>query len=128
MPYDQADGAAAGRGRRRTITVVLAAGGLVLALAVTLVTQSPWAGASTLGLTGLAALAATATGRAKARRDQAAFIADFGGSMDRVRAVLDVVAVRRIRDEKGELHAVRDVRRTVPQLSLERAVEVVRTL
>ena len=62
----------------------------------------------------------------KARRRQA-FVARYG-SLDGLKRELDTSALRGIRDEHGEIHAVRELRRRVPELPLDQAVALVRQL
>lgn len=50
------------------------------------------------------------------------------GSIDALRAVVDEPGLRRIRDEKGPAHAVREVKRRLPRLPLDVAVTLVNAL
>lgn len=112
----------------RTMTVVLVGVTVLVLVSVGVALQNVWVPLASAVVVGLATLLALVSRQADVRRRQAAFVADFGGSLDAVKAVIDVEHVREVRDEQGELKAVREVRRTVPQLSLERSVEVVRSL
>lgn len=62
--------------------------------------------------------------RAKARRE-AAFLARFE-SVERIRQTHDLSGFHRIRDEVGEVEAVRAVRKEFPGISLVDAVALVR--
>jgi hypothetical protein len=75
-------------------------------------------------VTAIAAGSRTSDVRAK----QASFIEAFGGSLDAVRHVLDLDHLRAVRESQGELHAVREVTKQVPQLTLAQAVDLVRAL
>ncbi|MEU2250118.1 hypothetical protein [Streptomyces sp. NPDC019224] len=77
---------------------------------------------------------ATAEVRASARKqnahraEQRAWYAENFGSLDALRQAVDAPALRRIRDEKGAVHAVREVKRTHPRLPLDVAVSLVKGL
>lgn len=128
-PVNSANAAARPGGRVLLVGLVVA---LVLGLAagvgVTVASGEPAVGLATAVLIVVPVLDAAAWDRSDRRKQQEAFVRDFGGSLDRVRDVLDLDHLRRMRAEQGELHAVREVRRTVPQLSLGNALEIVRTL
>lgn len=64
----------------------------------------------------------------RAARRRKRFVADFGGSLDAVRAKLDLVHLRLVRDQEGEASALREVFRQVPRLNLDHAMVIVRTL
>ncbi len=64
----------------------------------------------------------------RAIRRRKRFVADFGGSLDAVRANLDLVRLRAVRDQEGEASALREVFRQVPGLSVAPAMVIVRTL
>jgi len=125
-----ADGAQArAEASRRRIAVGVVAGALVLVLLATgVATRNVWVPVAMAAIVAASTAIALASRRSDAVRKQAAFVADFGGSLDAVRAALDVLRIRAIRAESGELQAVRAVRRQVPQLTLAQAVEVVRSL
>jgi len=61
------------------------------------------------------------TRRKRRRRAQPA-------SLDDARRQIDTVALRVMKDQKGEVRAVKEVRRQVPGLSLADAVQLVRSL
>lgn len=65
--------------------------------------------------------------RAQKARRRRAFDTTYG-SLDRVSAQIDRGALRVIRETRGEINAVRELRRQVPELSLGQAVELVRGL
>lgn len=122
----------AGRGpgtgsRRRTAWV---AGGvaLVLIALVGIATDNVWASVVLAGIALVSLLIAQSITRSQRRSRQAAFAAGYGGSLDAVRATIDLDRLRALRVEKGELHAVTEVRRQHPELTLEQAVEIVRGL
>jgi len=114
---------------RRRIAVGVVAGGLALVLLATgVATRTLWVPVGMAAIVAASTVIALASRRSDAVRKQAAFVADFDGSLDAVRAALDVFRIRAIRAESGELQAVRAVRQQVPQLTLAQAVEVVRSL
>ena len=76
----------------------------------------------------LIALAMWSVGYAADKRRERQFEADFGGSLDTVRASLDQPRLRTLRDTEGEVEAVRELRRETPQVSLLQAVELIRSL
>ncbi|WP_182111839.1 MULTISPECIES: hypothetical protein [unclassified Actinotalea] len=86
-------------------------------------------GAGTALFTGVVVVAAVGfvAERADERR-RAAWFAARHGSVAAVAAGLDVDAVRRCRDQQGEVSAVVAVRRQQPDLTLLQAVELVRSL
>lgn len=51
------------------------------------------------------------------------FTAEFG-SAERIRATHDLARFRRIGEEAGRVHAVREIRRAIPGISLTEAVEL----
>ena len=66
--------------------------------------------------------------RATRQRRRRAYEEKYGASWEQVRAGVDVHAVRRMRDEKGDVQAVRMVRREVPEVPLKDAVRLVQSL
>ncbi|WP_066582429.1 hypothetical protein [Cellulomonas timonensis] len=103
----------------------------LLVIASTLVTQAI-RGAWLFVIVGTAvcaiALAMWSVGSSADRRRERQFEADFGGSLDAVRASLDQARLRTLRDTEGEVQAVRELRREAPQVSLLQAVELIRSL
>lgn len=133
-PLDPSASAAGARRRGRLAwAVVLGVGvvalvGVGVVLLATGVREGAWAA---LGLAVVlllaAAVAAASTAQDRRRRREQLGVA-FGGSLDAARASLDQDALRTLRDTQGELVAVREVRRRLPMLSLQQAVDVVRSL
>lgn len=62
------------------------------------------------------------------RRQERAYEDKFGSSLDQVRSSIDVQAVRRVRDEKGDVPAIRVLRRQAPEVPLKEAVKLVQGL
>ncbi|MGW1183096.1 hypothetical protein ACWD7Y_17440 [Streptomyces drozdowiczii] len=62
------------------------------------------------------------------RAEQRAWYAENFGSLEALREAVDASALRRIRDEKGAAHAVREVKREHPRLPLDVAVSLVKAL
>lgn len=67
----------------------------------------------------------TPGGRRAEQRDW--YAANFG-TIDALRQAVDEPGLRRIRDEKGAAHAVREVKRQHPKLPLDVAVTLVKAL
>ncbi|MDM8085618.1 hypothetical protein QUV83_12655 [Cellulomonas cellasea] len=103
----------------------------LLVIASTLVTQAirgMWPFVIVGTAVCLIALAMWSVGYAADKRRERQFEADFGGSLDAVRASLDQPRLRTLRDTEGEVEAVRELRRETPQVSLLQAVELIRSL
>jgi len=80
---------------------------------------------------GLALLVAALAALSNWQRDRTRalrFNRELGGSLDRARSTLDVERIRRLRDDDGEAVALRELRRQLPQLSLDQLVELLRSL
>ncbi|MCC2309714.1 hypothetical protein [Cellulomonas chengniuliangii] len=90
--------------------------------------RGEWLFVTVAGAALLAALGMWWVGRSADIRRQRQFEADFGGSLDAVRASLDAERLRGVRDTHGEVEAVRRLREGTPQVSLLQAVELVRSL
>lgn len=52
----------------------------------------------------------------------------YGASLERVRASVDTRALLRMREERGDVHAARLLRRQAPQVPLKEAVKLIRSL
>ena len=122
------DLAAAAR-RRLTRGVLLALGAVVAVVLLWAFITEGWVLALALAAVPLlgAAIALDSTRRDRLRRRRA-LTSTFGGSVDAAAASLDKDAIRTLRDTRGELHAVREVRRLLPMLSLEQVAQIVRSL
>lgn len=70
----------------------------------------------------------TAETRAVRQRQYRAYEEKYGASLEQVRTRVDTHAVRRMRDEKGDVHAVRMLRRQAPEVPLKDAVKLVQDL
>jgi hypothetical protein len=100
------------------VSLVLSGSAIVLVLA------GQWLPASALLLVAVA-VSVVGGRRAKARRE-ADFRARFH-SVERIRQTHDLSGFHRIRDDSGEVAAVRAVRKEFPGISLTDAVALVRT-
>ncbi|WP_182113508.1 MULTISPECIES: hypothetical protein [unclassified Actinotalea] len=115
--------------RRRVLRVLmwLLAFGVTGALAVA-AAQGPAASAVAGGFAVVLAVVVTATTTVDRRRRREELARTFAGSLLAARAGLDQDALRTVRDTEGELAATRAVMRRLPMLSLEQAVDIVRSL
>jgi hypothetical protein len=119
------------KGDFRTIPISMKLLRVLATLAV--VALSVWAGVTfknawvSVALAGYFAAAALFV-KLRAIRRRKRFVADFGGSLDAVRANLDLVHLRAVRDQEGEASALREVFRQVPGLNVAPAMVIVRTL
>ncbi len=66
--------------------------------------------------------------RAKRQREYRVYEGKYGASLEQVRSTIDIAAVRRIREEKGDIKAIRAVRRQAPGVPLKDAVKLVEGL
>jgi len=101
---------------------------IVISWLVRAALRGEWLFVTVAGAVLLAALGMWWVGHSAEIRRQRQFEADFGGSLDAVRASLDTDRLRAVRDTQGEVEAVRELREGTPQVSLLQAVELVRTL
>ena len=102
----------------------LALGGLYSAFVFLSMDQRPLAA---VGFVLAIVLPGVAETYAQRRRRNDHFSREFGSQEDFVRA-LDTDALRRLRDEKGVLEAVREVRRRHPKVPLKNAADAVKGL
>lgn len=109
------------------VTVVALVGAAVV-LRATGVTGGGWATLAMAGVIALGAAGAAASSAQDRRRRREQLAVAFAGSLDAARASLDHDALRALRDAEGELVAVRAVRRQLPMLELQQAVDIVRSL
>ena len=79
---------------------------------------TPWVGSAWLACFALASVMGVASNHRSRVRRQRSFVRDLGGSPDGAREALDVDLVRSLRAECGEVVAVREIQRELPQLSL----------
>ena len=101
---------------------------IILSTLVTQAIRGNWLFAVGGAVVCLIALAMWSVGRSAEKRRERQFEADFGGSLDAVRASLDTTRLRAVRDAEGEVEAVRQLRSETPQVSLTQAVALVRSL
>ncbi len=128
--------AAAGASRRRarlawTVVLGVAVLGLVgvaVVLLATGVREGVWVALALAGIALLGAVGAAAFSAQDRRRRREQLAVAFGGSLEAARASIDQDALRALRDTEGELVATRAVRRQLPMLSLQQAVDLVRSL
>ena len=120
------------RTKRERIAIMVLVGGVVAAVLLYLVVRALLDYGS-LAVAPISILVVAVVGgwlldrSQKAKRSQA-LDRRFGQSLDNVRAHIDVEALRHVRDTRGELQAVRALRKQVPELNLAQAAELVRTL
>lgn len=62
------------------------------------------------------------------RRQDKTYEDKYGSSLDQVRSSVDLQALRRVRDEKGAVPAIRVLRRQAPEVPLKEAVKLVQEL
>ncbi|WP_199423896.1 hypothetical protein [Actinotalea solisilvae] len=107
---------------------VLGLVGVAVVLLATGVREGVWVALALAGIALLGAVGAAAFSAQDRRRRREQLAVAFGGSLEAARASIDQDALRALRDTEGELVATRAVRRQLPMLSLQQAVDLVRSL
>jgi len=112
----------------RRIWVGVAAAAALFCVLASWATGEPGVGLIFGGLALLVAALAALSNWQRDRTRTLRFSRELGGSLDRARSTLDVERIRRLRDDDGEAVALRELRRQLPQLSLDQLVELLRSL